>query len=148
MGLVIGSKSFIYCFFLLTLLLQHEVPRWDTILYKPLQCRFFPKAEVLKERNAQVWVLPENLILKAAASFRASVGCSKGCRVDIYSTMVLHGLQGENLLLKSLLPRLQALLQHLEHLLAFLPLASISVVLFLPPVPHTLFQAHSEVPPV
>lgn len=29
---------------------------------------------------------------------------SKGCRVDIYSTMVLHALQGENMLHKSLLP--------------------------------------------
>lgn len=41
--------------------------------------------------------------------------------------------------------RLQALLQ---HLLAFLPLASLSVELFLPPVPHSLSQAHWEVPPV
>lgn len=66
---------------------------------------------------------------------------SKGCRVDIYSTMVLHALQGENMLHKS--PP-----QHLQHLLAFLPLALISAELFLPPLSHTLSQAHSEVPPV
>lgn len=82
----------------------------DTILHKPLQCRLSPRAEVLQEWSALVWVLQEILLLKAPTSFRAPVGCSKGCRVDIYSTMVLHGLQGENLLHKNPLPRLQALL--------------------------------------
>lgn len=117
----------------------------DTILHNPLQCGLLPKAEVLQECSVLVWVLPENLILKAPASFRASMGCSKACRMDIYSTMVLHGLQGENLLHKSP-PQAAGSAPAPGAPPCFPP--SISVELFLPPVPHTLFQAHWEVPPV
>lgn len=116
MGLVIGSWSCLYCFFLLTLLLQRAVPPTG---YRPSQ-------------TSSVWVLPtgwspsgvecpsvgptrkpapEGLLSRSCSSCQeptpkgssflqsicacSAVGCSKGCRVDIYSTMVLHGLQGE-----------------------------------------------------
>lgn len=122
---------------------------WDTVLHKPLQCGFYPEAEVLQEWSALVWVLPENLLLKgsspgataparspllkAPASFRAPVpallwDAPRAAGWISTPPWSFMGFKGKNLLHKSLLPRLQALLQLLELLLAFLPLASISAV--------------------
>lgn len=129
----------------------------DTILHKPLQCGFFPRAEVLQEWSALVWVLPENLLLKGSSPWATA---PEGSSFLQSTCEMLQGLQGGYLLhhCPSWASRGESASQespaqaagsalYLEPLLAFLPLASISAELFLPPVPHTLSQAHSEVLP-
>lgn len=132
-----GSQSCLYCFFLLTLLLQDG----DIILHKPLQCGFSPKAEVLQEWRALVWVLAENLLLKAPASFRAPVGCSRAAgwiSTPPWSFMHFKGricFTGVSSPATGTPP--------------CFPSSGLNICRVVsPPLPHTLFQAHSEVPPV
>jgi len=103
-------------------LLRHGVPPWDAFIHKLLQRGTFSRCSVLQEQTAPAWVPPlgcsscqepgpgwalHQLQLLSECVHLLWYGGFHGLQVSICSTVVIHGLQEDNLLHHGLLHRLQ-----------------------------------------